>query len=246
MNHEDFSNCQSKNSIPIFPLLELMDSLNLKRSPLFDKHSKYLIFLENNLEKIKECTLGIPALDFVLSNADKVEGLWMEFGVWKGTTISLMAKSVPETKIVYGFDSFEGLPSDWKFGFEVFNFFPNNVVLVPGWFSDTLMKFIASLEANAKVSLLHIDCDIYESTSFVLQCCGPLLVAGSIIVFDELINYAGFERHEMLAWFETVVLFGLEFEWIGLEHIGSQKVALKVVRNANTEVDYQFSQTIHS
>jgi hypothetical protein len=46
------------------------------------------------------------------------QGLWLEFGVWKGTTIEIMAnfrrKHVSIRPAVYGFDSFLGLPEDWR------------------------------------------------------------------------------------------------------------------------------------
>ena len=39
-------------------------------------------------------------------------GLNLEFGVFKGVTISAVAKARPDL-IFHGFDSFEGLPEDW-------------------------------------------------------------------------------------------------------------------------------------
>jgi hypothetical protein len=39
-----------------------------------------------------------------------------EFGVWKGATINYIASKTPGP--VHGFDSFEGLPEDWRPGFE--------------------------------------------------------------------------------------------------------------------------------
>ena len=39
----------------------------------------------------------------------EIEGLYLEFGVFKGETINEIALAKPD-KIVYGFDSFEGLP----------------------------------------------------------------------------------------------------------------------------------------
>src|SRR5688500_2905006 len=42
-----------------------------------------------------------------------LNGLWLEFGVGKGSTIDFIAgHSFGRT--VVGFDSFEGLPEDWK------------------------------------------------------------------------------------------------------------------------------------
>ena len=43
-----------------------------------------------------------------------VDGLWMEFGVHRGRTISHIAEATDQ--MVYGFDSFEGLPEVWHTG----------------------------------------------------------------------------------------------------------------------------------
>ena len=55
------------------------------------------------------------------------DGLILEFGVYSGDTINHIAKQLPNRK-VHGFDSFEGLPENWKAGFDKGRFaatFPN-------------------------------------------------------------------------------------------------------------------------
>ena len=47
-------------------------------------------------------------------------GLYCEFGVHSGSTINHIAEQVNGP--VYGFDSFEGLPEDWRPGVEKGNF----------------------------------------------------------------------------------------------------------------------------
>jgi hypothetical protein len=42
----------------------------------------------------------------------KPNTLWLEFGVYSGTTINYISKYT--TEHVYGFDSFEGLPEAWR------------------------------------------------------------------------------------------------------------------------------------
>ena len=55
------------------------------------------------------------------SNIDP-SGIWVEFGVYSGTSVSIIAQAAAEQvgpeKIVHGFDSFRGLPSAWRVGFE--------------------------------------------------------------------------------------------------------------------------------
>src|SRR5262245_26000335 len=43
----------------------------------------------------------------------RCQGLYLEFGVWRGRTINLIAKRV-FYETVHGFDSFEGLPEEWQ------------------------------------------------------------------------------------------------------------------------------------
>jgi hypothetical protein len=70
---------------------------------------------------------------------------------------------------------------------------------VKGWFEATLPGFLAA--HPEPVALLHLDCDIYSAAAFVLRqlLSHGRLVAGSVIIFDELFNYCGFENHEIRA-----------------------------------------------
>ena len=56
-------------------------------------------------------------------------------------------------------------------------------------------------QAEQPVALLHLDSDIYSAAIFVLRTliADGRIVHGSVIVFDELFNYCGFENHESLA-----------------------------------------------
>ena len=112
---------------------------------------------------------------------------------------------------IYGFDSFEGLPDAWIPGFPkgYFNMdgklppVAPNVVLVKGWFDETLPPFVQ--QHPEPVSYLHIDCDMYESTKTVFQNLAPRIVPGTVIVFDELVNYPGYQDHELKAFYEFLV-----------------------------------------
>src|SRR5215471_3244540 len=52
-----------------------------------------------------------PLWDHALAHA-KANGLFMEFGVWSGTSINALAARLPDKRI-FGFDSFEGLKEDY-------------------------------------------------------------------------------------------------------------------------------------
>jgi hypothetical protein len=62
-------------------------------------------------------------------------GLWMEFGVFRGATLTNIAnwKRVfcgDNNQPVYGFDTFSGLPTDWRPGYAVGSFsIPNGTAL---------------------------------------------------------------------------------------------------------------------
>jgi macrocin-O-methyltransferase TylF-like protien len=47
---------------------------------------------------------------------EQTPGLVCEFGVWRGDSLRRLAALFSE-RTIYGFDSFEGLPEDWKPGF---------------------------------------------------------------------------------------------------------------------------------
>ena len=231
--------------------------------------TNYLKFLETSVPAIEATRLGTNALDYVLPGCGMV-GMWLEFGVSTGATLSTIARAAAaailksddtgplrkQTKIVYGFDSFLGLPTAWRVGFDVGKFdlkgvppsLPDkNVSFQVGWFEDTLPIFLLE-HPDEHCSLLHVDCDVYSSARCVLRLLRNKIVEGTHIVFDELLNYNGFERHEMRALFELIMgddgegidescLYsrGLGIEWIGSKHEGCMKVALRVVRMGRDE-----------
>ena len=161
------------------------------------------------------------------------DGLWMEFGVFRGGTITAAANwkkmfCGENSQPVYGFDTFTGLPTNWRPGFASGAFVipngtnisvPSNVVLVKGLFIDTLPTQLRLIDrahrCHTPVSYVHIDCDIYDGTRDVLFLLGSRLVKGSVIVFDELFNYPGYEKHEIKALFEFLSGFNIRLKPLG-------------------------------
>lgn len=140
------------------------------------------------------------------------KGYALEFGVGKGNTLRLIADVMP----VIGFDSFQGLPEDWRDGFPKgrFRCTPPDVLnaeLVVGLFEDTLPGF----DWPDKIGLVHLDADLYSSTKTVLEHIGPQLRTGTLLVFDEYHGYPGFEQHEHKAWAEFVDEYGVDFAVVG-------------------------------
>ncbi len=148
------------------------------------------------MEKI----MGESSLQYGLSLINTEYKHILEFGVFHGTTIRIIAQTMNESFKVFGFDSFVGLPEPWvdKDGklvcpsrhFSTNGAIPDvdNVKFYPGWFCDTLSDHIQIAQS---IALLHIDCDLYSSTKEVLKTLDKYIVSGTIIVFDEW-----FYRHD--------------------------------------------------
>jgi hypothetical protein len=155
----------------------------------------------------------------------KPNTLWLEFGVAEGKTINYISKFTKNT--VYGFDSFIGLPEKWRDGFDKGAFTRNgelpkvnsNVTLIKGWFNETLPAFIK--EQNKKVSFLHLDADLYSSTKCILDCLKDYLDENCVVVFDELVNYPGFdgENGELKAFYEFINANKVDYSWIGMNGV---------------------------
>ena len=155
--------------------------------------------MESLLEGIPD--VGKYPLHYIFEDlklAPTGDTLWLEFGVATGRTINYFSKFTGDK--VYGFDSFEGLPEKWRDGFDKGAFsrngdFPEvnaNVVLIKGWFSDTLVPFLEENKGK-KISFLHIDCDLYSSTKFIFNAVKDYLADDCVILFDELVNYPGYK-----------------------------------------------------
>ena len=54
------------------------------------------------------------------------------------------------------------------------------------------------------IGLLHIDCDLYSSTKTVFDHFREYIHPGTVIVFDELLNFIDYEKHEIKALYEEV------------------------------------------
>ena len=90
---------------------------------------------------------------------------------------------------------------------------PANVRLHKGWFDNTLPPFAANM--TKPIMVLHVDCDLYSSTVTIFKYLKPFLIPGSLVVFDELVNYPRYLDHEMLAFYEFLQGTNLDVELIG-------------------------------
>jgi hypothetical protein len=192
----------------------------------------------DTVDYITENAINTPAFDTakdVLLRAlasVRVEGVFAEFGVYKGSTINFIAKQRPK-QTIWGFDGFEGLAEEWSGNTSVFDahgVLPKvrkNVRLVKGWFDASLPAWLT--EHGESVAFVHVDCDIYSSTKVVLQALAPRLQPGAIIVFDEYFGYPGWRNHEFKAFQEFVHEHGVRYQYLYFSRI---QCAVKILANA--------------
>jgi hypothetical protein len=145
----------------------------------------------------------VVGLYAAVAETASVPGSVVECGVGHGGSLVALARAnelfSPDRRVI-GFDSFRGFspgaPQD--VGPRVHT--PGKVVsgwddtsvslidalldapaeLVPGYFAETLQGGLP-----LEISLLHVDCDLYEPTHLVLQLGLPRLSTGGMVIFDE-------------------------------------------------------------
>ena len=149
-------------------------------------------------------------MDRFLHEYDSLDNVFfLEFGVFQGQTVNYFAnllkeyankRNIPVPKI-YGFDSFIGLPEEWDLGKKYyskghFNLNGNlpqvedNVVLVKGFFEDSLEPWIAeNLNEDSRIAYLNIDSDIYSAAVTILELLNPWIKEDTVLRFDEFTDW---------------------------------------------------------
>ena len=168
-------------------------------------------------------------------------GVFRGFGVMTWAKLSAMLEPENLTRRIYGFDTFEGFPTtgakdqskfaspavgDLKsssydelqqliaeYDRDRFLGHIGKVELVRGDITKSAKEFVET-HPHLVVSLLFIDCDLYEPTKAALEAFLPRMPKGAIVAFDELDNpiWPG----ETLAALDAKVLSGLRLrrlEW---------------------------------
>lgn len=153
------------------------------------------------------------------------EGLILEFGVFKGHSINVIADALPEREI-HGFDSFEGLPEDWT-GYNVAKEFfdregklpkvRKNVILHKGWFNESLPPFVQ--ERTDTVGFIHVDCDLYSSTKTIFDALAARIRPGTVIAFDEYHNFPYWRDHEHKAFMEFCDEWDVKYKYISYNNL---------------------------
>lgn len=183
------------------------------------------LYIEEHLDEAMIFRFRSEVWDFALSRVT-LDGLYLEFGVANGDSITHMANVVAGKGVTFhGFDSFEGLKEDWAGTWYRAGHFsrgghlppvPANVTLHKGWFDDTLPPFLA---ANAgPLAFLHLDADTYESTTMLLAALGDRIVKGTVVVLDEYVGFPNWRNGEYRAWQEFVTARGLRYRYLAFSN----------------------------
>jgi O-methyltransferase len=142
---------------------------------------------------------------------------YLEFGVFKGESIREWAtiNTHAESRF-FGFDSFEGLPEDWRDGqakghFGVHGAVPDfddrRVTFVKGWFDKTIPTFVRQFAPHNRL-VLHLDADLYSSTMLALIYLTPFMSKGTLLIFDEFYD----RQHEYKAFRDWLRVTGKSFQ----------------------------------
>lgn len=169
---------------------------------LYGEQGEVIMELLNDFKIAKIIPSKIKHLEFAASFAK--DGHVLEFGVRNARTFTPLTNYFHD-RTIYGFDSFEGLPEKWvmsstktepkgRFTVDYLPQVPENGKLVKGWFDDTLPIWIK--EHKGSVAFLHIDSDLYSSCKTVLTQLNDRIVAGTVIVFDELCDWENKTRYK--------------------------------------------------
>ena len=165
--------------------------------------------------------------------------LFIELGVFTGHTLSLINQNT-ENIMVYGFDTFSGLPEDWveSNGNILYNknafatSLPENTgknTFIVGKVEDTLLDFLK--EKNQKIKFIHLDLDLYSASKYALNTIFDYLEDEAIIVIDDVYGLPSWEEHSIKSLSECFDESKYEMEpvatcgWIN----GWASMALKII-----------------
>jgi hypothetical protein len=74
--------------------------------------------------------------------------------------------------------------------------------------------FAATTGLQRPIAFMHADCDLYSATACIFKELRHLIQEGTVIVFDELIHYPGYEQHEWKALSEFLQDRKLDVEYL--------------------------------
>lgn len=138
----------------------------------------------------QDFTLWLDTIEDIAKKASLIKGDFVECGVYLGTSATRLAKNCRTT--LHLFDSWEGVSElgefdnklyeslNWKTHLEIakinlYNF--DNVVFYKGWFPERFNEI-----ADVNISLLHLDCSLYQPTKDSLEFMWDRVVEGGYAI----------------------------------------------------------------
>ena len=167
-----------------------------------DTHDPRAFYLEKSFQAVRHILGDDP-------------GDYLEFGTFYGKSFAmahLFARRTGFNKMrFFAFDSFEGFPHDegtFRAGHLVVTkkFFSKyiksrgvdtrRVVITEGIFKDSLTESVKTAHKLERASVVHLDCDLYESTRDALNFIEDLVQPNTILIFDDWRAYDYLEGPE--------------------------------------------------
>jgi hypothetical protein len=183
-----------------------MNTIENKIDEISGSLYKSIVPVDSDIKYLTECLQNV-----------KLDGLWLEFGVYTGTSISNISSLTKN--LVYGFDSFEGLHEHWDKNNPQWRYSLNgnipqinwasNIRLIKGYFEETLPKFVEEHREN--VAFLHVDSDLYSSAKTIFSNLKDRIIPGTVICFDEFCDYPDYRKHEIKAFAEFLLDTNLNY-----------------------------------
>lgn len=160
---------------------------------------------------------------------------YLEFGVFEGATIDFWCKlnQNPKSRF-YGFDTFTGLPEDWK---NLIGSRPSStwdcqgnlpkvddkrVQFYKGLFQNTIDQFIQNYQPQENI-IIHNDSDLYSSSLYLLTRLHDIIKKNTIIIFDEFNNV----MDEFRALEDYCAAYGRKYTVIASTNDFYQRVAIQ-------------------
>src|SRR5262249_38540960 len=155
--------------------------------------------------------------DYVVQNS--IEGAFVECGLWKGGSLMAIALRLialgESSRELFGYDTFTGMtkpsefdadyrdrpPGEWwpseepdpgrseqdvRAVLEASGYSPERITLVAGPVEKTIPE-----RAPARIALLRLDTDWYQSTRHELLHLYPCLAVGGVLVIDDYGHFRG-------------------------------------------------------
>ena len=176
-----------------------------------------------------------------LVKENNIKGDYLEFGVYKGSSLIQFNNLFKEFSLndvrMFAFDAFKGLPSSEGSAFKKGEFHfpkefflkrikkagvdPGSLIVVEGFFNESLTPRVKKDCKLDKACIIHIDCDLYESTVDVLNFVKELVQDGTVLIPDDYLSFQNepdplqhgeekaFKEWELFPLFEEIYTIGV-------------------------------------